>query len=54
MTGEVTYGGRVTDEWDRVILNNLLEKYYSTKTLDSTKEHKFSRSDAYFIPFDCS
>ena len=54
MTGQITYGGRVTDEWDRVILNNLLHKYYSTSTLNTTKQYKFSRSDAYYVPFDCS
>jgi len=35
MTGEITYGGRVTEEWDRVILKKLLEKYYCNSTLNN-------------------
>ena len=33
LTGEVTYGGRVTDDWDRRCLHSLLQKYYNPKAL---------------------
>ena len=37
MTGEITYGGRVTDDWDRVLLMTTLDKYYNEMILLSTK-----------------
>ena len=33
MTGEITYGGRVTDEWDRTLIKCLLEKYYNENVI---------------------
>jgi dynein heavy chain len=33
MTGEITYGGRVTDDWDRVLLMTTLKKYYTPNLL---------------------
>lgn len=29
LTGECNYGGRVTDDKDRLLLNTLLEDYYN-------------------------
>ncbi len=34
MTGHINYGGRVTDDWDRVCLLSILKKYYSQAVLD--------------------
>lgn len=33
LTGEVTYGGRVTDEWDRRCLHALLERFFCPSAL---------------------
>ena len=33
MTGHINYGGRVTDDWDRVCLLSILKKYYSFDAL---------------------
>ena len=34
MTGHINYGGRVTDDNDRILLMNILQNCYSEKTLD--------------------
>ena len=33
LTGEVTFGGRVTDDWDRRCLHSLLQKFYTPHAL---------------------
>lgn len=35
LTGEVTFGGRVTDDWDRRCLHSLLQKFYHPKALQT-------------------
>ena len=35
MTGHINYGGRVTDDWDRVCLLSILKKYYNQDVLNS-------------------
>ncbi|ESO83512.1 hypothetical protein LOTGIDRAFT_133247 [Lottia gigantea] len=40
LTGEVTYGGRVTDDWDRRCLLSLLSKFYTPDVLKS--DHCYS------------
>jgi len=34
LTGEVTYGGRVTDEWDRRCLHALLKRFFCEEALN--------------------
>ncbi|KAJ3057927.1 Dynein heavy chain 6, axonemal, partial [Podochytrium sp. JEL0797] len=48
LTGEITFGGRVTDDWDRRTVHSILSKYYSPQTL--TEGYKFSPSGIYYAP----
>ena len=50
MVGEINYGGRVTDDWDRRCLNSILSIYVSTDVLKDT--YKFSESGKYYAPED--
>lgn len=50
MTGEIIFGGRVTDDWDRRCLISILSRFYSPSILDLT--HKFSSSNQYKFPGD--
>ena len=34
ITGEVTYGGRVTDDWDMRCLHALMRKFYTPDALE--------------------
>jgi dynein heavy chain len=38
MTGEINYGGRVTDDWDRILLMNTLSIYYNDSIVSSTSQ----------------
>ena len=35
MTGHINYGGRVSDDWDRVCLLSILKKYYNQQIVDN-------------------
>ena len=50
MTGHINYGGRVTDDWDRVCLLSILKKYYSFDALQD--DYKYSGSGIYYAPQD--
>ncbi|XP_010793811.1 dynein heavy chain 6, axonemal-like [Notothenia coriiceps] len=47
-TGEITYGGRVTDAWDQRCLRTILKGFFSRKTLGSG--YSYSHSGIYFAP----
>ncbi|KAM4652007.1 dynein axonemal heavy chain 1 [Discoglossus pictus] len=43
--GEINYGGRVTDDWDRRCLLSILQDFYQPSVL--TEGHEFSESGVY-------
>uniref|UniRef100_G3TQL9 Dynein axonemal heavy chain 1 n=1 Tax=Loxodonta africana TaxID=9785 RepID=G3TQL9_LOXAF len=43
--GEINYGGRVTDDWDRRCVMNILEDFYNPAVL--SPEHSYSASGVY-------
>ena len=49
VTGQLNYGGRVTDDWDRRCLMQLLEVYYHPSIFSDTT-HAFSSSGLYHMP----
>lgn len=51
LIGEAMYGGRVTDDFDRRILNTYLTEYLGDFIFDSNQRFFFSRSgNDYVIP----
>ena len=48
VTGHINYGGRVTDDWDRVCLLSILKTYYNPEILN--EGYKFSESGTYYAP----
>jgi dynein heavy chain, axonemal len=50
VTGHINYGGRVTDDWDRVCILSILKQYYNEDIL--VDGYKFSNSGIYFAPPD--
>ncbi|TPX75806.1 hypothetical protein CcCBS67573_g02914 [Chytriomyces confervae] len=50
LTGEITFGGRVTDDWDRRTLNSILGKFYTPNILEDS--YVFSPSGIYYAPRD--
>lgn len=48
MTGQINYGGRVTDDWDRILLLNILQRFYTEEIL--LDNYQFSASGIYFVP----
>jgi dynein heavy chain len=52
VTGQINYGGRVTDDWDRRCLLTLLKKFSCNDILEDS--YKFSESGVYYAPVDGS
>ncbi|KAI9363382.1 dynein heavy chain and region D6 of dynein motor-domain-containing protein [Zopfochytrium polystomum] len=50
LTGDIVFGGRVTDDWDRRTLKSILAKFYTSSILDDA--YRFSPSGIYFAPGD--
>ncbi|TKS69211.1 Dynein heavy chain 6, axonemal [Collichthys lucidus] len=48
ITGEITYGGRVTDAWDQRCLRTILKGFFSPQTLEPA--YTFSASGIYHAP----
>lgn len=48
VTGQINYGGRVTDDWDRRCLMSILSIYMVPEIL--TENYKFSASGKYYAP----
>ncbi|KAG4100119.1 dynein heavy chain and region D6 of dynein motor-domain-containing protein [Neocallimastix lanati (nom. inval.)] len=49
LTGECNYGGRVTDDWDRRTLVNILSCCYCPQIIEEN-EYKFMQSNIYYVP----
>lgn len=47
MIAEIQYGGRITDDYDRLLMISYAENYYSSQTLDKSFE-LFKVVDFYF------
>lgn len=48
VTGNINYGGRVTDDWDRRCLMTILKKFISNDVLEPN--YLFCESNIYKIP----
>ncbi|XP_038570255.1 dynein heavy chain 6, axonemal isoform X1 [Micropterus salmoides] len=48
ITGEITYGGRVTDAWDQRCLRTVLKGFFSPQTLEPS--YTYSPSGIYYAP----
>ena len=53
VTGEINYGGRVTDDWDRRCLRAILKRCYEATSLDDGT-FALSNSGVYHIPSKCT
>jgi dynein heavy chain len=45
---DITYGGRVTDTWDKRAISSILRKYFSPPLL--TNDYRFSSDGLYYAP----
>lgn len=49
MTGQINYGGRVTDDLDRILLMTVLGVFFNDEVVNQ-KEYCFSKSGVYHVP----
>ena len=49
-TGQINYGGRVTDSWDKTCLMAILRKFYAPEILEP--DYFFSESGTYYSPLE--
>ncbi|KAG6586851.1 Dynein heavy chain [Phytophthora cinnamomi] len=52
VTGQINYGGRVTDDWDRRCLTSILSNFYTPDVLNAG--HSYSTSGIYHVPTELS
>ncbi|KAE9139210.1 Dynein heavy chain 6, axonemal [Phytophthora fragariae] len=52
VTGQINYGGRVTDDWDRRCLTSILSNFYTPDVL--SPGHSYSSSGIYHVPTELS
>jgi dynein heavy chain len=45
---DITYGGRVTDTWDKRAISSILRKYFTTKLVND--DYRFSDDGVYCAP----
>ncbi|CAH1788942.1 unnamed protein product [Owenia fusiformis] len=48
ITGEITYGGRVTDSWDQRCLRTVLRRFFKPETVEDG--YLYSESGTYYAP----
>jgi len=48
LTGACNYGGRVTEQQDRLLIATLLEDFFTEKVFDDN--YRFSPSGIYYAP----
>lgn len=48
LTGEIIYGGRITDDWDRRCMMSILARFYCPEELE--EGYYFSRGTTYYAP----
>ena len=46
VTGDINYGGRVTDDWDRITLLCIL-RYYYNEQMENNEEYSFTPLKEY-------
>ena len=49
MTGSINYGGNVTDDFDRILMLNILN-IFQNDDIVQIANYKFSKSGTYFVP----
>ena len=48
IVGQINYGGRITDEWDRRCLQSILNKFCNENTI--INDYKFTSDGSIYLP----